>query len=427
MNSPSNDSIVTSEGHRIKKKNRFFYRRTGALWTDLYHTPTNRLQFVNYRPDLDEKHQAYVNGQIEKDKRQQLSKYAAKRKSRERQLKRFRQRQVLNQVTSKARGYSELPKTDRWITDSMNAKTVRIKDHRYYNRKGALWTDPALAKTERLHLFIRPNEIERDMWAKRQLEKRRKAEMEVDEAKRARVQKRAQKIREEFRRQVRLNELKRPVTAPLRTLCAARSNDDADDFSDGNICSRERSWTNPGDDSKRKVYAGSGSSAQISPSNASDRISPRPYSSPLNRGAHPTMTDENDVRGHKDRTRPSTTMTSSRYKKYARLSTPKTKSLSMTNELNCSDFSGLLYANSDLAPMLPHLRSGDVIDAAVLTRPWWTQARLDTSAGSFKSSKPFYAQRKCSRDLSRSRRLDARLEKMNMENCERRKAPSYCV
>ena len=310
----------------------------------------------------------------------------------------------------------------------MNAKTVRIKDHRYYNRKGALWTDPALAKTERLHLFIRPNEIERDMWAKRQLEKRRKAEMEVDEAKRARVQKRAQKIREEFRRQVRLNELKRPVTAPLRTLCAARSNDDADDFSDGNICSRERSWTNPGDDSKRKVYAGSGSSAQISPSNASDRISPRPYSSPLNRGAHPTMTDENDVRGHKDRTRPSTTMTSSRYKKYARLSTPKTKSLSMTNELNCSDFSGLLYANSDLAPMLPLLRSGDVIDAAVLTRPIGGH-KLDSipAQGLSKAASRSTHSENAQETFHALDDFDARLEKMNMENCERRKAPSVVL
>ena len=30
-----------------------FYRRTGAIWTDHYHTPYDRLKMAGYRPDLD--------------------------------------------------------------------------------------------------------------------------------------------------------------------------------------------------------------------------------------------------------------------------------------------------------------------------------------------------------------------------------------
>ena len=37
-----------------KKKDRFYYRRTGALWTDFHHTPEHRLIYSGYRPDLDD-------------------------------------------------------------------------------------------------------------------------------------------------------------------------------------------------------------------------------------------------------------------------------------------------------------------------------------------------------------------------------------
>ena len=35
-------------------KTRDFYRRTGFLWSDLYHTPRCRLHLTAHRPDLDE-------------------------------------------------------------------------------------------------------------------------------------------------------------------------------------------------------------------------------------------------------------------------------------------------------------------------------------------------------------------------------------
>lgn len=50
----------------IVKKNHQYYRRTGAIWTDPFHTPTDRLHLTNYRPDLDEAHKLHVKRQKEK-------------------------------------------------------------------------------------------------------------------------------------------------------------------------------------------------------------------------------------------------------------------------------------------------------------------------------------------------------------------------
>lgn len=41
-------------------KNHKFYRRTGALWTDPYHTPASRMHLTNFRSDLDQEHHLQV-------------------------------------------------------------------------------------------------------------------------------------------------------------------------------------------------------------------------------------------------------------------------------------------------------------------------------------------------------------------------------
>jgi len=53
----------------VVKKNSIFYRRTGPLWTDLYHTPSERLHLTNFRPDLDQQHALYVQQQVERQQR----------------------------------------------------------------------------------------------------------------------------------------------------------------------------------------------------------------------------------------------------------------------------------------------------------------------------------------------------------------------
>ena len=37
------------------EKNWKFYRRHGAIWTDLYHTPEERRRLAGFRPDLEKK------------------------------------------------------------------------------------------------------------------------------------------------------------------------------------------------------------------------------------------------------------------------------------------------------------------------------------------------------------------------------------
>ena len=48
------------------KKNHFYYRRTGATWTDPFHTPADRLHLTNFRPDLDHAHNLHVERQLKK-------------------------------------------------------------------------------------------------------------------------------------------------------------------------------------------------------------------------------------------------------------------------------------------------------------------------------------------------------------------------
>lgn len=436
------ESIVTSSGLRIKKKNHYFYRRRGALWTDLYHTPSNRLKFVNHRPDLDKKHEEYVQKRLEKEKRQERFVYAMKRKSREKQLKRFRRRQMLNQTVREARGYSELPKLPRWISNTQDEqhKTVQIKDHRYYNRDGAIWTDPALAKTERLHHFIRPKEIKADSWANKQLQKRRAAELEADNERRQAVRERAIKIRERFRHQMKENEAKRPTTAPVVSK-KTRGEESCN--------TRDRAWTGSalemsGSDGARQEYKGVRSQKEAIKARKHLSRSPRPYSSPVNRGQfHNVENDENDARGHRERVRPATSMTAQRIRTQSRLYASKPKVLPMTNPNNSSDYSGLLHANTDLMPMLPFLSKGESLAAEFFISDIQNAYTLETRVHENSSARPLTAKPLRSirsntpekntlasdeavRTFMEIDDFDSRLDRMELDSGGRRR-PSYTL
>ena len=61
-------------------KNRQYYRRTGATWTDLYHTPAHRLKLIGYRPDLDAEHERMVAKRKRADEVKEAERLRARRK-----------------------------------------------------------------------------------------------------------------------------------------------------------------------------------------------------------------------------------------------------------------------------------------------------------------------------------------------------------
>uniref|UniRef100_A0A7S1GAN6 Uncharacterized protein n=1 Tax=Bicosoecida sp. CB-2014 TaxID=1486930 RepID=A0A7S1GAN6_9STRA len=157
-------------------KNALYYRRTGALWTDLYHTPPDRLKLVNYRPDLDAKHADAVARKARGE--------AAREADRRREIVKFRQRRLLH-MRRRQRDNREAATASK--AKPRTAAAVRqvdghaVKDHLFYRRRGFAWSDYAQTPDDRLHLVVRPMIVRGDQRAQRAILRRRSEEAAVSE------------------------------------------------------------------------------------------------------------------------------------------------------------------------------------------------------------------------------------------------------
>eukprot|EP00941_MAST-03F_sp_MAST-3F-sp1_P002090 g2090.t1 len=184
-----------------------FYRRTGATWTDLYHTPTHRLKLSGYRPDLDKLHEERVRKRTIEDEKKEAEKI---RKHRERILltqERRHRRQQVNILRAKM-GRGEV---DRQVAEEELAKQEgqllalgagkqlpAVKDHSYYRRTGNLWTDVAHVPAERLHLVMDSKMLRADVSASENIRKRFEYDLSVEEEKERKKIERVHQIRNDF-------------------------------------------------------------------------------------------------------------------------------------------------------------------------------------------------------------------------------------
>jgi len=173
------DKMPNQTGH--VQKNRMYYRRgvtnSGCYWTDLYHTPQSRLKFVNYRPDLDQEHQKYVQSRKEVESQQYNAEIQRRIKRKQKIRRKFQARQGSNykkaipntqlraappstQRSSKSKRPGR-PKGNR-VKPAYPVQKIIKKDQAYYRRRGNLWNDLAHTPRSRLHLVVTPEVIQGD-------------------------------------------------------------------------------------------------------------------------------------------------------------------------------------------------------------------------------------------------------------------------
>lgn len=221
------------------QQNRLFYRRTGALWTDLYHTPPERLKLVNYRPDLDAsalswaarcccsrltplpraaqrlrcviaEHAEAVAAKIERERAEAAQEMMEKVKFRQRRRLHMQRRMRDNREYA----YKPRPKAAAAVR---KVDGHAVKDHYFYRRTGFMWSDYAQTPDERLHLVVRPMIVRGDQRASEVIRRKRAEEAVVSEI----VDKVRADAREETRAAFQLRcEENRALAEPIRAVTA---------------------------------------------------------------------------------------------------------------------------------------------------------------------------------------------------------------
>ena len=195
------------------RKDHRYYRRKGALWTDPeVHVPESRQHLLGLRPDLDKKHNDYVQSVVAKEKRaaQRILNHRAHQRYETQTLLRQRQEEnlvaeetALNWGTSRQ---SDITNSNAQSSSGLSRPTtaartrqgVLKKDWKFYRRQGALWTDLVHLPPERLHFVLRPKIVKMDREATMRIKERYEEEIDREYASRETKMRRANKIRNAF-------------------------------------------------------------------------------------------------------------------------------------------------------------------------------------------------------------------------------------
>ena len=188
----------------VTYKNREYYRRTGAIWTDLYHTPADRMHLVNYRPDLDAEHQSYVDTKKQEEEQRRRSGLRDQVRFRQRQRRKMQERQQLNALHEAISTQEDVESLERMrpVPRDKFGKPLVAKNRPYYRRTGALWTDLVHACDERVLFTADPRIVEADRRCAAEIRIREQKEMKKYLVEKQRVQERRFEIRCNFRQRM---------------------------------------------------------------------------------------------------------------------------------------------------------------------------------------------------------------------------------
>ena len=201
------------------RKDHNYYRRKGALWTDPdVHVPESRKHLLGLRPDLEKKHDKYVQSVVRREKHaaMQVMDHQSRARMETQALMRQRQeenlraeekalnwgRELSNQSRSgeeSAVSFEQMLTSSRPSTTSSRTRQgVLKKDWKFYRRQGALWTDLVHLPPERLHFVLRPKIVKMDRDATLRIKEKYEEEIDREYASREIKMKRANKIRQDF-------------------------------------------------------------------------------------------------------------------------------------------------------------------------------------------------------------------------------------
>jgi hypothetical protein len=205
---------ATFVNSRKVRKDWRYYRRQGALWTDPdVHVPESRQHLLGKRPDLEAKHEKYVQSVIKKEKMAEKRvqdhrigmRYATQTLMAERQEENIlAEETALNWGRHRQQPEESLlaegvqPSFTRPTTASRTKSGILKKDWKYYRRQGALWTDLVHLPAERLHFVLRPKIIKMDREATLRIKAKYEKEIDMQYKDREHKMRRAKKIRKQF-------------------------------------------------------------------------------------------------------------------------------------------------------------------------------------------------------------------------------------
>ena len=200
-------------------KDHNYYRRKGALWTDPeVHVPESRKHLLGLRPDLEKKHDKYVQSVVRREKHAAMQVMNHRSRARVETQALMRQRQEENlraeekalnwgrELSNQSRSGEEsavsfeqmLTSSRPSTTSSRTRQGVLKKDWKFYRRQGALWTDLVHLPPERLHFVLRPKIVKMDRDATLRIKEKYEEEIDREYASREIKMKRANKIRQNF-------------------------------------------------------------------------------------------------------------------------------------------------------------------------------------------------------------------------------------
>ena len=239
------------------------YRGGGAIWTDpSVHCPPELQHWIGRRPDLDEKHEQYVQKKMQEEHRFESMRMKHTTDEKVKQQIRFQKQREHNHLVetgqvgpSPARGGSRRSMHSRPGTAPVRGRqgsideevsiessgTVEldprvtidgnaIKDQKYYRRNGAMWTDLIHTVPDRLHFVLNDKIIDADRRAADLIRQKYEEERAEEEMKEIAKFEKARAIREHFQQRqkfhskvpkhtkigkvsARIEELARPKTA----------------------------------------------------------------------------------------------------------------------------------------------------------------------------------------------------------------------
>ncbi len=190
-----------------------YYRRRGPIWTDAeVHVPQSRKHLLGLRPDLDRKHEAYVQSVIAKEKRAEARVLQRRLNMRADTQELLQDRRAENLVAEETalnwgrKQQQQQQQQTRPATANVLASRTREgiikKDWKFYRRQGAIWTDLVHLPPERLHFVLRPQIVKMDRDATRLIRHKYEAEIDVEYANQAIKMERAGRIRKQFTKSV---------------------------------------------------------------------------------------------------------------------------------------------------------------------------------------------------------------------------------
>jgi hypothetical protein len=194
---PSQKSVKS----RPIAKNWKFYRRQGAIWTDLYHTPQERRRLAGFRPDLEKKRKERIAHSKQLEKQRERCSRLFKSKQIEKIKQSFNRQRKLN-AAKEFSSRKLIKECETEIEASLRSKNVVVKDEYWWQSQKA-HNKPMMSMTrihpERLHWVLSDKILIADFQAAlnilKKLESERKAELDDN----AHKQQRVAEIRNHFR------------------------------------------------------------------------------------------------------------------------------------------------------------------------------------------------------------------------------------